>query len=137
LKSWDWLYWTPQLGAIFFMISSYIQMVEIQGSWWKPKVASLGWHSAVWNLIGALGFLLSAIFGYFEYPAALGQVRTSSYSGLTVTSLNVTAFRVTTSRCSTVLYYDVMLNCTNCIQERYCVASYCCSCCVTMYLLYL
>jgi hypothetical protein len=63
------------------MISSYIQMIEIQGSWFKPKFASLGWHSAVWNLIGATGFLLSAIFGYFEYPAGWGQVRVTSRFG--------------------------------------------------------
>lgn len=61
----DIFYWTPQvIGGTGFIISSILLMLEVQTAWWKPNLTSLGWHIAVWNLIGALGFTLCGAFGY-------------------------------------------------------------------------
>ncbi len=39
-------------------------MLEEQQKWWKSAFERIGWHSCAWNVIGAVGFLLSAIFGW-------------------------------------------------------------------------
>lgn len=57
--------WTPQVvGALGFIISSIIMMLEEQSKWYIPALDKIGWHAPFWNLIGAIGFLLSPIFAY-------------------------------------------------------------------------
>ena len=57
--------WTMQCaGSVFFVISSWMMMVEEQENWYMPALGRIGWHASFWNLIGSIGFLLSAIFGY-------------------------------------------------------------------------
>ena len=59
------LIWTMQvLGSIGFVVSSVLLMLEEQARWYLPALDLIGWHSAFWNLVGAIGFLLSAVFGY-------------------------------------------------------------------------
>ncbi|KAK9831898.1 hypothetical protein WJX81_006834 [Elliptochloris bilobata] len=69
LSNWqllDALVWTPQVvGAMGFIIASGMLMLETQKRWWEPKPLDIGWHVAFWNLVGAIGFWLSAFFGYF------------------------------------------------------------------------
>ncbi|KAG8680771.1 hypothetical protein FRC08_016067 [Ceratobasidium sp. 394] len=61
----DIFYWTPQvLGALGFIISSTLLMLETQRAWWKPKLNSLGWYVGLFNLIGAIGFELCGALGY-------------------------------------------------------------------------
>ncbi|CAL1710669.1 unnamed protein product [Somion occarium] len=61
----DVFFWTPQvIGGSGFIISSILLMEEVQVAWWKPSLTSLGWHVALWNLIGAVGFTLCGAFGY-------------------------------------------------------------------------
>lgn len=58
-------YWTPQLlGGTGFIISSLLLMIEVQRTWWRPNLRSLGWHIGFWNLIGAVGFMLCGALGY-------------------------------------------------------------------------
>eukprot|EP00611_Tribonema_gayanum_P024914 TRINITY_DN5579_c0_g2_i1.p1 TRINITY_DN5579_c0_g2~~TRINITY_DN5579_c0_g2_i1.p1 ORF type:complete len:474 (-),score=123.55 TRINITY_DN5579_c0_g2_i1:705-2126(-) len=65
---------TPELvGSVCFVASSWILMVEVQDTRWAPKPASLGWHVTFWNLIGGLGFLVSAAFTYAAEPVACCQ----------------------------------------------------------------
>lgn len=41
----DGAYWFPQiLGAIFFVISGLLFMIETQKRWWLPAPRVLGWH---------------------------------------------------------------------------------------------
>ncbi|KAI9717192.1 MAG: hypothetical protein M1828_007385 [Chrysothrix sp. TS-e1954] len=62
----DGVYWTPQVvGGCGFIISGTLFMVETQAKWWKPAFGVLGWHIGAWNLVGGIGFTLSAIFGYW------------------------------------------------------------------------
>jgi hypothetical protein len=59
------LWWTPQtIGSICFCISSLIAMLEEQTKWYEPSLGRIGWWCAFWNLVGSLGFLFCAIFGY-------------------------------------------------------------------------
>lgn len=61
----DIFFWTPQvIGGTGFVISSLLLMIETQSKWYKPNLVSLGWHIGLWNLIGAVGFLLCGAFGY-------------------------------------------------------------------------
>jgi hypothetical protein len=36
-------------------------MLETQRKWYIPAFDTLGWHIAVWNLIGGIGFTVCAI----------------------------------------------------------------------------
>mmetsp|Transcript_11951 Transcript_11951/g.19297 ORF Transcript_11951/g.19297 Transcript_11951/m.19297 type:complete len:388 (-) Transcript_11951:440-1603(-) len=64
----DVFFWAPQVvGSIGFTVSSYIFMLETQPSWYRIQPKKIGWHVAFWNLIGSIGFLLSGIFGFWEF----------------------------------------------------------------------
>eukprot|EP00899_Mesostigma_viride_P007260 jgi/Mesvir1/16535/Mv10079-RA.1 len=61
------VYWTPQVvGAFFLLLSSVLIMLETQESWWRIKIADIGWHVGFWNVLGSVGFLLSGAFGFVE-----------------------------------------------------------------------
>jgi hypothetical protein len=69
------LIWTPQtVGSVFFVISSLIYMLEEQEEWWKMAWGRIAWHSGAWNLIGSIGFLLSAVFGFLANWEGNGPV---------------------------------------------------------------
>jgi len=58
------LVWSMQVfGSVGFIVSSLVLIFEEQRAWYKPALDRIGWHSAVWNLVGSIGFLLSASFG--------------------------------------------------------------------------
>ncbi|CAK3926089.1 integral membrane [Lecanosticta acicola] len=58
-------YWLAYLvGGILFIVSSVLYMLETQKTWWKPAPSVIGWWIGVWNLIGSIGWTLSAAFGY-------------------------------------------------------------------------
>lgn len=57
-------YWIPLLlGGVCFVVSGVLFTLETQAQWWCPAPAALGWHVSVWTLVGAVGFLLYAMFG--------------------------------------------------------------------------
>lgn len=59
------IYWfTYLLGGVIFIFSSILYMLENQPTWYTPAFHLLGWHIGVWNLIGSVGFTLSASLGY-------------------------------------------------------------------------
>lgn len=67
--------WTMQtVGSVFFVISSWMMMVEEQVNWYMPACARIGWQSAFWNVLGSVGFLLSAVFGYLANWEGNGTV---------------------------------------------------------------
>ena len=58
------IYWLPQIiGATFFIIASLMAMREVQLGLFSFPVLKIGWQVGVWNLIGAIGFFLSGLFG--------------------------------------------------------------------------
>ena len=62
----DGIYWAPQvIGGLGFVISGWLFMIESQEVWWIVSwkdLKTLGWHVGFWNLIGGIGFTVSAIF---------------------------------------------------------------------------
>lgn len=69
------LIWTMQVvGSIGFIISSGMLMLEEQREWYIPALDRIGWHSAVWNVIGSIGFFLSAVFGYLANWGGKGEI---------------------------------------------------------------
>lgn len=72
--AWDATVWTFQtVGAWGFIISAGIFMFETQRKWYILAPLSLGWQIGLWNLIGALGFEASAVFGYLAAPRDVAQ----------------------------------------------------------------
>ncbi len=60
-------FWMPQMiGAVFFLASSVMALLEVQDRPWKPAWNKIGWHSALFNAIGAIGFFLCAYFGAID-----------------------------------------------------------------------
>lgn len=69
------LIWSMQVvGSVGFIVSSLLLMLEEQATWYLPALDLIGWHSAFWNLVGAIGFLLSAVFGYLANWKGEGEV---------------------------------------------------------------
>lgn len=83
----DQAFWTPLVvGGVLFVVSGVLYVLETQEKWvrkhnpesifetwadcthsqWKPAPKQLGWHIAMWTLVGAIGFLLSPLFGLFS-----------------------------------------------------------------------
>lgn len=78
----DGIYWTPQVvGAIGFVTSGLLFMIETQKKWWLPAFDVLGWHIGAWNFIGAMGFLLCGCFGYDPASWSAFQASTSTFWG--------------------------------------------------------
>eukprot|EP00890_Picochlorum_soloecismus_P003865 jgi/Picsp_1/447/NSC_00445-R1_integral membrane protein len=97
--------WTMQcVGSVFFVISSWIMMVEEQANWYMPALDRIGWHASFWNLIGSIGFLLSAIFGYLANWEGNGTVCCQLWGTAFNTYYGSWAFMIA----SALLYYEVL-----------------------------
>lgn len=58
-------YWLAYLvGGILFTVSSALYVLETQKKWYLPAPKVLGWWIGILNLIGSVGWTLSASFGY-------------------------------------------------------------------------
>ena len=58
-------YWLAYLvGGILFVVSSVFYVLETQPTWYTPAPKLIGWWIGVFNLIGSVGWTLSASFGY-------------------------------------------------------------------------
>ncbi|KXS95816.1 hypothetical protein AC578_6260 [Pseudocercospora eumusae] len=59
------VYWLAYLiGGILFVTASLLYMLEVQPKWYKPAPKRIGWWIGTWNLLGSVGWTLSASFGY-------------------------------------------------------------------------
>lgn len=56
-----WL--TYLVGGVFFIVSSAFYILETQPNWYTPATHVLGWWIGVFNMIGSVGWTLSASFG--------------------------------------------------------------------------
>ncbi|KAB5515664.1 hypothetical protein GE09DRAFT_576972 [Coniochaeta sp. 2T2.1] len=58
-------FWAPQvIGGTGFIVSGTLFMLETQEKWYLPAYKVLGWHIAVWNLVGGIGFTLCGALGF-------------------------------------------------------------------------
>lgn len=56
-----WL--TYLVGGVLFIVSSGFYILETQPNWYTPATCVLGWWIGVFNMIGSVGWTLSASFG--------------------------------------------------------------------------
>ena len=56
-----WL--TYLVGGVLFIVSSAFYIIETQPNWYTPAPHVLGWWIGVFNMIGSVGWTLSASFG--------------------------------------------------------------------------
>ncbi|KAI2487813.1 hypothetical protein Ptr902_01946 [Pyrenophora tritici-repentis] len=54
------------LGAISFLLSSILYILEVQRRWWKPAPHMVGWWVGMANLVGSVGWIWSACLGYCD-----------------------------------------------------------------------
>jgi hypothetical protein len=65
LSLYTW-FWLPQMvGAVCFIISSLMAMIEVQEKIYLPALKNIGWYSALFNAVGAVGFFLCAYLGAY------------------------------------------------------------------------
>ena len=59
----DLLVWVPNIaGSILFLISGHLAFVEVCHSFWAWRPRTISWWVVIFNLLGCIGFILSAAF---------------------------------------------------------------------------
>lgn len=57
--------WTPDfIGSVLFLTSGYLAFIETCHAHWAWKPADLSWWVTFINLLGCVGFMISAIFAF-------------------------------------------------------------------------
>lgn len=75
----DLVIWAPNIvGSVLFLASGYLAFIETCHAHWAWKPASLSWWVVFTNLLGCVGFMLSALFAMFlPGPANLERITLS------------------------------------------------------------
>jgi len=74
----DQIVWAPDFaGSVLFLISGYLAYIEFGHSYWVWNPARISWWVVTINLLGCIGFMVSAFFAFV--PAA-----SSSFNGIIV-----------------------------------------------------
>jgi len=61
----DRLVWNPDIiGCILFLVSGFLAMVDISGSWWRLRGEGLGWWIVFVNQVGSVLFMASGIASF-------------------------------------------------------------------------
>ena len=61
----DRLVWNPDIiGCILFLISGFLAMVDISGSWWRLRGEGLGWWIVFINQLGSVLFMAAAVASF-------------------------------------------------------------------------
>jgi hypothetical protein len=61
----DRLVWNPDvIGCLLFLISGFLAMVDISGSWWRLRGEGLGWWIVFVNQVGSVLFMVSGIASF-------------------------------------------------------------------------
>lgn len=61
-------YWiTFLIGGFHFAASGIWYMLEVQHKWYLPNFRSMAWYIGLCNLVGGVGWILSAGFGFGDY----------------------------------------------------------------------
>jgi len=59
----DLLIWAPNIvGSVLFLVSGYLAFGETCHAYWAWKPASISWWVVFTNLLGCVGFMISAVF---------------------------------------------------------------------------
>lgn len=55
--------WLPNfVGSVLFLASGYLAFIEVAHRWWTWQPASITWWVVFANLLGCVGFMVSAVF---------------------------------------------------------------------------
>ena len=69
----DWLIWIPNMtGSVCFLAASYLALIEISHGWWSFEPRQVSWWVVMINLAGSVAFQISALYGFYPPPPALG-----------------------------------------------------------------
>jgi hypothetical protein len=61
----DRLVWNPDIiGCLLFLISGFLAMVDISGSWWRLRGEGLGWWIVFVNQVGSVLFMVSGVASF-------------------------------------------------------------------------
>lgn len=61
----DRLVWNPDIiGCLLFLISGFLAMVDISGSWWRLRGEGLGWWIVFVNQLGSVLFMASGVASF-------------------------------------------------------------------------
>jgi len=85
----NWLHqnfdiWLPDfVGSVLFLTSGYLAYIEIGHAHWSWKPANISWWVTFINLLGCLGFMLSAMFAFVS-PGLPNSLAVSLASAFTL-----------------------------------------------------
>jgi len=81
----DRLVWSPDvIGCILFLVSGFLAMVDISGSWWRLRGEGLGWWIVFINQVGSVLFMVSAIASFVRADGdmiAVGIANWGTFTG--------------------------------------------------------
>ena len=59
------LVWAPNLiGSVLFLASGYLAFAEVAHRWWAVRPKNISWWIVTANLLGCIGFMISALFAF-------------------------------------------------------------------------
>ncbi len=65
----DFLIWTPNIiGCVCFLIASRLAFMEVCHGYWGWQPGNIEWWITVLNLLGSIGFMVSALYSLAVPP---------------------------------------------------------------------
>jgi hypothetical protein len=81
----DRLVWNPDIiGCLLFLISGFLAMVDISGSWWRLRGEGLGWWIVFVNQVGSVLFMVSGVASFVRADGdmiAIGIANWGTFGG--------------------------------------------------------
>lgn len=57
--------WLPNfVGSVLFIVSGYLAFAEVAHRWWAVRPKNISWWVVSANLLGCVGFMISALFAF-------------------------------------------------------------------------
>lgn len=80
----DRLVWNPDvIGCLLFLISGFLAMVDISGSWWRLRGEGLGWWIVFVNQVGSVLFMVSGVASFVRADGDMIAVGIANWGTLT------------------------------------------------------
>jgi hypothetical protein len=80
----DRLVWNPDIiGCLLFLISGFIAMIDISGTWWRIRGENLGWWIVFVNQVGSVLFMASGVASFVRADGDMIAVNIANWGTLT------------------------------------------------------
>jgi hypothetical protein len=80
----DRLVWNPDIiGCILFLLSGFLAMRDISGSWWRLRGEGLGWWIVFVNQVGSVLFMVSGVASFVRADGDMIAVGIANWGTLT------------------------------------------------------